>query len=292
LGKYAKTTFPSNDSRSKGILNLIHSDVCGPMSAVSIGGFSYYVSFIDDHSRKTWIYFIKTKDEVFSLFQEFKDLVQNQTERKIKVLRSENGGEYTSNALKEICADSRIKRELTVPYNPQQDGVSKRKNKSIVGEAKAMLHDQDFPMFLWDKACNTAVCLQNRSLHKVLGRMTPEEAFTGKRPEMGHICIFGCLVYCHVPTERKTELEPTAEKGILVGYSENSKAYKVYIHALMRTVVRRDVRFEGDRAFRKSCGQMPADEQSKEQSAPKEEARQPLQTTCPRTYVQVGQQQQ
>jgi hypothetical protein len=168
-----------------------------------------------------------------------------------------------------------------VPYNPQQNGVSERKNRSIVGATKAMLHDQDLPMFLWAEACNTAVYLQNKSPHKVLGRMTPEEAFTGKRPEIGHIRIFGCLVYCHVPTERRTKLEPTAEKGILVGYSETSKAYRVYIPALRRTVVRRDVRFEEDRAFRKSCGQMPVDEQSQEQSAPKEEARQPLQTTGP-----------
>jgi hypothetical protein len=146
----------------------------------------------------------------------------------------------------------------------------------IVGVAKAMLHDQDLPMFLWVEACNTTVYLQNKSPHKVLGRMIHEEAFTGKRPEIGHIRIFGCLVYCHVSIERRTKLEPTAEKGILVGYSETSKAYRVYIPALRRIVVRRDMRFEEDRALRKSCGRMPVDEQSHEQSAPKEEVRQPL----------------
>jgi hypothetical protein len=117
-----------------------------------------------------------------------------------------------------------------------------------------MQHDQDLLMFLWDEACNTAVYLQNKSLHKVLGRMTPKEAFTGKRLEVSHTHIFGCLVYCHVPTERRTKLEPTTEKGILVGYSDTSKAYRVYIPTLRRKVVRRDVRFEEDRAYRKSCG--------------------------------------
>jgi hypothetical protein len=114
LGKYAKTTFPSSDNKSKEILDLIHLDVCGPMSAVSIGGFSYYVSFIENHFRKTWIYFMKTKDEDFSRFQEFKALVE-QTGRKIKVLRSDNGGENTSSAFKDFCVDFGIKRELTMP---------------------------------------------------------------------------------------------------------------------------------------------------------------------------------
>jgi hypothetical protein len=94
-----------------------------------------------------------------------------------------------------------------------------------------------------------------------LGRITPEEAFTGKGPEIGHLRIFGCLVYCHVLAERRTKLEPTIEKDILVGYSETSKAYRIYIPALMKTMVRRDVRFEDDKAFWKSCGQVPTEGQ-------------------------------
>jgi hypothetical protein len=173
LGKYSKTAFPGSDNRSKGILDLIHSDVCGSMSVVSLSGYHYYVTFIDDFSRKTWIYFMKTKDEVFSRFQEFKALVENQTGRKIKVLRSDNGGEYTSNDFKSFCTQAGIKRELTVPHNPQQNGVAERKNRAIIGVAKAMLHDQDLPMFLWAEACNTTVYTQNRSPHKVLGSKTP-----------------------------------------------------------------------------------------------------------------------
>ena len=97
LGKFAKASFPRSDTRSKGVLDLVHSDVCGPMPTKSLRGYEYYVTFIDDFSRKTWIYFLKTKDEVFSRFQEFKALVENSTGRKIKVLRSEYGGEYKGN---------------------------------------------------------------------------------------------------------------------------------------------------------------------------------------------------
>jgi hypothetical protein len=95
IGKYTKTVFPNSDSRSTGVLDLIRADVCGPMSRVSLGGWEYYVTFMDDHSRKTWIVFLKTKSEVFKRFQEFKALVENQTGKKIKVLQSDNGGEYT-----------------------------------------------------------------------------------------------------------------------------------------------------------------------------------------------------
>jgi hypothetical protein len=103
LGKYAKTSFPSSDSRSKGALDLVHSDVCGPMSSTSLIGCEFFFTFIDDFSRKTWIYFMRTKDEVFSRFQEFKALVENATGRKIKVLTLDNGGEYTWKAFKEFC---------------------------------------------------------------------------------------------------------------------------------------------------------------------------------------------
>ena len=112
-------TFPSSESKAKGILEIIHSDVCGPMSSSSLSRYVYYVSFIDNFSRKTWIYFMKNKDEVFNKFKEFKALIENHTEKKIKTFRSDNGGEFTSNEFKELCKDSGIKREFSTPYNPQ-----------------------------------------------------------------------------------------------------------------------------------------------------------------------------
>ena len=85
-GKNTKKTFPSSESKAKGILEIIHSDVCGPMSSNSLSGYAYYVSFIDDFSRKTWIYFMKNKDEVFSKFKKFKALIKNHTEKNIKTI--------------------------------------------------------------------------------------------------------------------------------------------------------------------------------------------------------------
>ncbi|KAH9326461.1 hypothetical protein KI387_006639, partial [Taxus chinensis] len=141
LGKFAKASFLRSDTISKGVLDLVHSDVCGPMSTKSLRGYEYFVTFIDDFSRKTWIYFLKTKDEVSSRFREFKALVENSTGRKIKVLRSDNGAEYKSNEFQEFCTREGIKREWTIPYNPQQNGVAERKNQSITEASRAMLHD-------------------------------------------------------------------------------------------------------------------------------------------------------
>jgi hypothetical protein len=119
LEKYTKTFFPSSDSRAASILDLIHSNVCGPVSFASLSGCLYYVIFIDDFSQKSWIFFMKTKGQVFNRFQEFKTLVENQTGRKIRILRTDNGGEYTSKEFNDLCAGEGIRRELTIPYNPQ-----------------------------------------------------------------------------------------------------------------------------------------------------------------------------
>eukprot|EP00253_Pinus_taeda_P031770 PITA_31770 len=124
LGKYAEATFPRSDSRANGVLGLIHSDICGPMSTRALSGGEYFVTFIDDHSRKTWIYFLKTKDEVFDWFKDFKALVENTIGKKIQVLRLDNGGEYIDKDFTYFCAKEGIKREWTAPYNPKQNGVA------------------------------------------------------------------------------------------------------------------------------------------------------------------------
>jgi transposase InsO family protein len=128
------------------------------------------------------VYFLKSKDEVFSKFKEFKALIENLSERKIKILRSDNGGEYTSKEFVNFCKDVGIKRELTTPYNPQQNGVAERKNRTIMEAMKTMIHDQDLPMCLWAEATMTTVYVQNRLSHSALGFKTTEEMFTGKKP--------------------------------------------------------------------------------------------------------------
>jgi hypothetical protein len=145
-----------------------------------------------------------------------------------------------------------IKREFIVPYNPQQNGVSERKNKTIIKATKAMIHDQSLPMTLWAEACMTVLYFQKRSPHQILKNSTPKEAFVRVKLEIGHLRIIGCPVYFHVPKEKRSKLDPSGRKGTFVRYSESSKAYQIYISGQRQIEIRRDVTFEEEIAFQRS----------------------------------------
>jgi transposase InsO family protein len=141
LGKNIKKAFPSSDNRAHGILDLVHSDVCGPMSSPSLSGCLYYVIFIDDYSRKCCIYFLKDESDMFDKFKEYKAFIEKKTGKHIRILRTDNGGEFESLQFEYFYKSSGIKRQLTVLYNPQQNGVVQRKNRTICEAAKAMMFD-------------------------------------------------------------------------------------------------------------------------------------------------------
>jgi hypothetical protein len=147
-----------------------------------------------------------------------------------------------------FCKDVGIKRELTTPYNPQQNGVDERKNRTILEVVKTMIHDQDLPMCLWAEAVMAAVYVQNRLSHSALGLKTPEEIFTGKKPEVSHLKIFGCPVF----KEKRNKLDPSGKKGIFVGYCEVSKAFRIYIPGQHHIEINRDVTFDEDATLKKS----------------------------------------
>jgi hypothetical protein len=189
---------------------------------------------------------------LFGKFKEFKALIENLSERKIKMLRSDNGGEYTSKDFVNFCKDVGIKRELTIPYNPQQNGVEKRKNRTIMEAVKTMIHDRDLPMHLWEEATRTIMYVQNILSHSALGFKTPEEMFSGKKPEISHLKIFGCPVFVHILKEKRTKLDPSGKKGIFVGYCEVSKAFRIYILGYHHTEINRYVTFDEDSTLKKS----------------------------------------
>lgn len=149
MGKQCRQPFTKSEYESKNILDLIHSDLVGPMETLSIGKSRYILTFIDDHSRKIFSYFLRNKSDVYDTFLQFKNFVENQTERKIKILRTDNGGEYLPEKFDALIKKAGIQHQLTAPYTPQQNGVAERYNRTIVERAKCLLHDADLPKTYW-----------------------------------------------------------------------------------------------------------------------------------------------
>ena len=120
FGKQHKETFLVGKSyRARIPLEIVHSDICGPMQTSSMGGCNYFLIFIDDYSRKTWVYFLKHKSDAFSCFQQFKALVENQSGQCIKILRTNRGGEYVSNEFLDFCKTHGMHKQLNARYTPQ-----------------------------------------------------------------------------------------------------------------------------------------------------------------------------
>jgi len=134
----------------------VHTDVCGPITPVSFSGKRYFLTFIDDFSRKTWIYFLKEKSEVFGVFKKFKVIIENETDTKIKAIRLDRGGEYTSAEFMRYCEELDIKRLLTASYSPQQNGVAERKNQTILNMVRAMLKGKNMSKEFWAEAVQCA----------------------------------------------------------------------------------------------------------------------------------------
>jgi len=147
--------------------------VFGPVKVPSLGISVYYVSFIDDFSRNTWIYFLKKKSEVFDKFKEFKALVENKTEKKIKVPRKDNGGEFCSKEFEEFCKKCGITQQKNTPYTPQQNGIAERMNKTLMERARSMLNGGELGQEFWEEAVDTACYLVNKSPSSVLEDKTP-----------------------------------------------------------------------------------------------------------------------
>ena len=247
-GKMHKKPFNSvGEIRSKRKLQLVHSDVCGPMQTESLGKKKYYVTFIDDYSRCCAVYFMRNKSEVFEKFKEFEAEATAACGEKISVLRSDNGGEYTSCEFQDFLKLKGIHHQLSVPYSPQQNGVAERMNRTIVESARCMIKHAGLPNSYWAEAIATAVYIRNRVTTSALKmKTTPYERWYERKPDLKHLRVFGCIAYAHIPDEKRQKLDKKAEKLRFVGYSLSSKGYRLYDEVSKQVVIRRDVVFNED----------------------------------------------
>lgn len=238
--KQTRLPFPSQGSRAESTLEIVHSDVCGPMETKSVGGSRYFLSFIDDYTRMCFVYFIKSKDEVFETFKNFKNMVEKQQSKPIKILRSDNGKEYDNKEFERFLRNCGIIHQRSNSYTPEQNGMAERFNRTIVERAKCLLFDQGLEKHFWAEAVNTAVYLKNLSVASGVPK-TPYELWKNKKPNVSHLKIFGSPAMVHIPKQKRLKWDKKAVKHILVGYCETTKGYRLYNPNTRKIVISRDV---------------------------------------------------
>ena len=222
----------------------MHTDVCGKMDKPSLSGKEYFVSFIDDKSRYVWTYPIRKKSEAFEKFLGWKAKAERESERKLKKLRSDNGGEYISNEFEQYLEQEGIHHQNTIPKTPQQNGVAERMNRTLEESIRSMLCESKLPKQFWAEALSTATYLRNRSPTKAVKDMTPFEAWSSIKPDVQHLRVFGSICYSHIHKSERQKLDPKSRKAILLGYGENVKGYRLYDPQEKRVYYSRDVLFE------------------------------------------------
>ena len=243
-GKHQRSQLPLySEKRKWKPLELIHSDVCGKISSKSLGRAEYFVTFIDDKTRYVWAYAIKKKSDVFQKFCEWKAEVEKSLGQSVKIFRTDNGGEFTSDEFEKYLKKEGIKHQLTVPKCPEQNGVTERLNRTLVEMMRSMLADSELPKSFWAEALATAIYLRNRSPTKPVEGKTPYEAIYGEKPKVENLRVFGCTAYSLIPKDERHKLDFKARKCIFLGYPCNRKGYRLYDQSIRRVIHSRDVRF-------------------------------------------------
>ena len=241
IGKMSRKSFPKKGSEVKNVLDLVVSDVCGPIQTESIGGRkNYFVTFIDAASRYCEVKFIRKKDEAAEETIKYIERMKTNLNKKVKIFRSDQGGEYLNNKLMSYLENEGIKQEYTVGYSPEQNGMAERKNRTLMEAARTMLEDAKLPKNHWAEAVNTANHVQNRILNKQTG-ISPYEAMFEEKPRWNELKQFGSKVYVMIPNEKRRKLDEKSKKMKFVGYDEHAKGFR--LSDGKKIIVSREVQF-------------------------------------------------
>jgi len=215
LGKSHKFPFQKqSEKRNTEPGKLIHNDVSRPMSEMSLEGAKFFVTFKDDAIGYRYVYFMKHKADVYECFKEVEREIANKCGRKMRILRSD-GREYCNVKMDKYLSALGIRHERTAPYTSEQNGKSKRDNRTIVECTRTLLHAKDLSKFLWTEAVNTAVYMLNK-ISKASNdkHMTAYKAWTGRKPNLQHVRVFGS--YMHVPKQFTTKFDARSKRMLVV----------------------------------------------------------------------------
>ena len=225
--KLTRSSFHSVE-RSTEPLGLIHTDVCDLKYVQTPNANKYFITFIDDCTKYCYVYLLKSKDEALDKFILYKNEVENQLSKKIKVVRSDRGGEYES-PFGGYCGEHGIIYQTTAPYSPQQNGTAERKNRTLKDMMNAMLVSSGLPQNMWGEAILTANYILNIVPRKKLDK-TPYELFKGRSPTYNFLRTWGCLAKVAVPPPKKEKIGPKTVDCVFIGYAQNSSAYRFLVY--------------------------------------------------------------
>ncbi|RVW36762.1 Retrovirus-related Pol polyprotein from transposon RE1 [Vitis vinifera] len=251
LGKHTRVSFPKRlNNRAKSPFELVHTDVWGPCRTASTLGFQYFVTFIDDYSRCTWLFLMKNRAELFSIFQKFYTEIQTQFNISIRVLRSDNAREYFSAQFTSFMSHHGILHQSSCAHTPQQNGVAERKNRHLVETARTLLLHSHVPFRFWGDAVLTACYLINRMPSSVLHDQIPHSLLFPDQPlYFLPPRVFGCTCFVHILTPGQDKLSAKAMKCLFLGYSRLQKGYRCYSLETHRYFISADVTFFEDSPF-------------------------------------------
>nr|KYP31709.1 Retrovirus-related Pol polyprotein from transposon TNT 1-94 [Cajanus cajan] len=226
--KQPRKSFQNSVQKETCVLELIHSDICDSNGVITRGGKKYFITFIDDFSKYCYVYLIIHKSELFEKFKVYKAEVENQLERSIKILRSDRGGEYSSNEMGEFFETHGIIHEVTPPYAPQSNGIAERKNRTLLDMINAMLISSGLPDNLWGEALFTACHILNRIPYKNSDK-TPYELWKNRKPNLKYLKVWWCLAKVNIPINKKRKIGPKTVDCVFLGYSLHSTTYRFLV---------------------------------------------------------------
>ncbi|GJX83996.1 putative ribonuclease H-like domain-containing protein [Tanacetum coccineum] len=209
-------------------LHLLHMDLFGPTFIKSLMKKMYCLVVTDDYSRFTWVFFLATKDETSGILMSFITRIENLVDHNVKVIRCDNGTKFKNREMNQFCEMKGILRQFSVARTPQQNGVAERRNRTLIEAARTMLADSKLPTTFWAEAVNTACYVQNRVLVVKPHNKTPYELFHGRTPTLSFMRPFGCPVTILNTIDHLGKFDGKADEGFFVGYSLNSKAFRVF----------------------------------------------------------------
>ncbi|CAI7785088.1 unnamed protein product [Closterium sp. NIES-53] len=243
--KFTKIPFSSGTGPAKAPLTLVHMDVVVPTRAPSLSGSRYFLTIVDDHTRAAWVYPLKTKGEVAAaVLKEWMPRAQRESGHKVKVIRTDNGGEFIGADFEVVLNKKGIQHQLTVPYNPQQNGVAERFNRTLQEGARTLLGRAGLPDPFWVTALRQVALVKNRVLATVGdNEWVPCTKWYGSAPAVNMLRAYGCMVVFHVPKEKRGKLEASRRWGVHLGLAKDHKGWLIWDLTRQQLTVSRDVKF-------------------------------------------------